>query len=64
MIECRGRNGWFKYDNSGVFELSNRKVAITIQSKKIGKSSPIYISGERDEIKELLKGWLSQIEGD
>ena len=70
MIDCRGRNGWFKLHEAVVFPFLNNTVppekgtvAIEILSKKQYRDMPpIYLQGPKDEITALLKKLLTEVE--
>lgn len=57
-IECRGRNGWFNYDNYFVAitpALENRSAYVEINSRRKGKHAPITITGKPSSVIELLE---------
>lgn len=55
MVECRGRNGWFKY-NSNTVTVSEHtgECFVSINSTRHGKMPPIMITGKVDEVKRLI----------
>lgn len=66
-IECRGRNGWFKYGEHSVSVVPSiekkgeRKAYVLIRSSRYGKSAPIQFYGEPEDIKILLKDIIEKL---
>lgn len=61
-IECCGRNGFFMLHD---FEVRVNALGITtigFGSKRIGKNYPIVFRGKRDDILNLLKNIIEEIE--
>jgi hypothetical protein len=54
MIRCKGRNGWFKLNHSGVLYAGAGLAYVFIESKQKGDSAPLIIEGTVDEVKQLL----------
>jgi hypothetical protein len=68
MIECRGRNGWFRLMKANVehFHQNHEKfahrVAISLSSKNSFRNvAPIYFSGTKAEIEALLSDLLEKV---
>jgi len=53
MIECRGRNGWFRYDSHQVLN-GQETTCVSIYSSRRGEFPPIYLQGPKAEVLELL----------
>lgn len=68
MIQAKGRNGFFVVGNSGICTFppvdGKVEVYVYIESKRAGKSSPITLTGPREEVKELLQNLLTRIKED
>lgn len=63
MIECRGRNGWFKLHRAhvDVYETMDR-AAVALESKgKWHDVPPIYFYGPKAEIEVLLQDLLEKL---
>jgi len=62
MIECRGRNGWFKLHEATAFVSGNAHASISLQSKKpYVDMPPIYFAGPRAEVEALLLDLLEKV---
>jgi len=60
MIECKGRNGYFRYFRNVVtvlrgFRSETNEAWVCIYSKRHGNSAPIVITGDPEEISTLLR---------
>jgi len=63
MIECRGRNGWFKLQraNVDVYETMDR-AAVSLESKgRWHDVPPIYFYGPKAEVEALLLDLLQKV---
>ncbi len=61
MIQCRGRNGWFKLHEAEGY-IFGPDAAVFIRSKSPYRDMPpIYFSGPVDEVVALLDDLKSQI---
>lgn len=66
-IRCRGRNGFFAYDNTTCshvtdFESNEPRVYLEINSKREGRSAPIQFYGHPEDIKALLMDALNKVD--
>jgi len=61
-IECRGRNGWFRYFSSDVWAVES-SVHINLFSKRRGEFPPIHIEGPKAEILALLEELRTKVAG-
>ena len=64
MIECRGRNGWFKLTVAGVTVFRDGTAAIGLASKRSSSMPPIYLSGPVEEMQALLDDLQAQLNAD
>jgi len=65
MIECRGRNGWFKLAVADVTVFRDRTAAISLASKRPCRDvPPIYLSGPVEEMQLLLDDLQAQLNAD
>lgn len=62
MIECWGRNGFFKFDNIQVWSDYPERVYVDINSKRSGKSSPIAFQGSKQELFTLFNDILKKMD--
>ncbi|MFH1721199.1 MAG: hypothetical protein ABH950_01195 [Candidatus Altiarchaeota archaeon] len=60
MIECRGRNGWFKLDHTETI-VGKQDTFICLYSKIHGKVAPIMLTGSKDELLTLLNNIIDGI---
>lgn len=67
-INCRGRNGWFKYDNYSTMvinnynsNLSKNLARIEINSRRTGRNAPITISGDSEAVIKLLENIINSL---
>jgi hypothetical protein len=63
MIECRGRNGWFKLHHaSAVAYKTQDLVSVALASKSNYRNvAPIYFQGPKAEVEALLLDLLEQV---
>jgi len=62
MIECRGRNGWFKLYEATAFVSGDEHASISLQSKQAySDMPPIYFAGPRSEVEALLLDLLEKV---
>jgi hypothetical protein len=55
MIECRGRNGWFKLHEASASVYQDGRVAVRMVSKQRYRDiPPIYLEVAKEEILVLL----------
>lgn len=55
MIECRGRNGWFKLYDASAYVCRDGTASVSLVSKQPYRDMPpIYFSGPKEEILALL----------
>lgn len=71
QIECKGRNGYFKFGGYYVFTLGGTKAIpektsyVDISSTRTGKAPPIVFTGDNALLVELFEGVLAKLyEGD
>ncbi|MBM4286471.1 MAG: hypothetical protein FJ128_14685 [Deltaproteobacteria bacterium] len=67
MIECRGRNGWFRYSRHRVrvepdAYTGSIVARVAIFSKREATNvAPIFLEGPKDEVRDLLKQLLAEV---
>ena len=55
MIECRGRNGWFRLHEASASVYQDGRAAVRVVSKQGYRDMPpIYLEGPKEEILALL----------
>jgi hypothetical protein len=63
MIDCRGRNGWFKKGGSGAgYHPITGKAWVGLFSKRQVAVPPIYLEGPPEEMAGLLRKLADQVE--
>lgn len=63
QINCKGRNGWFKFHKHQVYSWkigTASVVLIDVHSKQKGKEAPVVIGGPQDKIIALLELMLAE----
>lgn len=69
MIECRGRNGWFKYAKHYVKDVSSPSLRERGHEVHVGvysaspprNAAPIMLCGPVDELLELFEGIVKEL---
>jgi hypothetical protein len=63
MIECRGRNGWFRlHQASAVVYKTQDLASVALASKSNYRNvAPIYFQGPKAEVEALLLDLLEQV---
>lgn len=67
QLECKGRNGYFKFGSFYVYTLGGTKAIpekqsyVDIESTRPGKSAPIVFTGTNDQLIELFEGILAKL---
>jgi hypothetical protein len=63
MIECRGRNGWFRFHRYVVLQNTTDGVGISLFSRVPSSFPPIYIEGPKEDLANLLRDVLREVIG-
>ena len=59
MIECKGRNGYFKLAGDEVWKAGKNFLVVELKSKRPPRNlGPIVIQGTKEELTELFQGLL------
>lgn len=62
MIDCRGRNGWFKLAEAKVTVFQDGTAAVSISSQQPYRDMPpIYLSGPIEEMQALVDDLQAQL---
>jgi hypothetical protein len=63
MIECRGRNGWFKLHHASAVAYKTQDLAsVALTSRSNYRNvAPIYFQGPKAEVEALLLDLLEQV---
>jgi hypothetical protein len=63
MIECRGRNGWFRLHQASVVTYKTQDLAsVALASRSNYRNvAPIYFQGPKAEVEALLLDLLKQV---
>ena len=67
QLECKGRNGYFKFGSFYVYTLGGTKAIpekqsyVDIESTRPGKAAPIVFTGTNDQLIELFEGILAKL---
>ena len=64
MIDCRGRNGWFKFNRNNVIGNTwNDNKEINFYSKRAAYTPPIIFMGKKKELINLFEDILNKLKG-
>jgi hypothetical protein len=63
MIECRGRNGWFRLHQASAVAYKTQDLAsVALASRSTYRNvAPIYFQGPKAEVEALLLDLLEQV---
>lgn len=67
QLECKGRNGYFKFGSFYVYTLGGTKAIpekqsyVDIESTRPGKAAPIVFTGTNNQLIELFEGILAKL---
>lgn len=63
MVNCRGRNGWFKLKSWRLWFIpASRHVSVELNSAREGSTAPVIFEGNATEMKSLLFEMIDQID--